>query len=197
MIPTTDNLKEINPELTKALKNFPDLINQWEEKLRALTPYCSVMFPDPLKDADYNVCDTNPSLSDFEYVSYSYDNEQFFELNTVIAFHTMACTEQWLRDPIFNWWPESIPNGEIPFNLIVNFCLGNEAVIKVYGSAGNCIWSEDELMGKLKRIRYQPEKHERRTNFTYLDDTYTGTWEEVYNHLVNLIDLVGTKTKIE
>jgi len=188
MIPTTDNLKEINPELTKALKNFPDLINQWEQKLRAITPYCAVMIPDANEYHD-DMDDEKGAFGGF--LGHTYDTEDLFTTSTVIAFQTMACIEQWLQEKIETDYPESIssnPSQEWPFNLEAKFNINNIATINLYGWNGSCIWSEKELQGNLSVTKF-PE--------TYTHNKYTGTWEEVYNHLVNLIDLVGAKTKIE
>jgi hypothetical protein len=103
MIPTTDNLKEINPELTKALKNFPDLINQWEQKLRAITPYCAVMIPDANEYHD-DMDDEKGAFGGF--LGHTYDTEDLFTTSTVIAFQTMACIEQWLQEKIETDYPE-------------------------------------------------------------------------------------------
>jgi len=186
MIPNTDNLRIINPEIAELAKEFPERIMAWKKKLQELK-YVEFFvvneLPDDVFKEEYQIAEESSFYSfghrdadmgiasqhSYSFSSFNKNADIPFDPDLVISAAAFVTKEQWARQE--SWFGERYNrfNG----SLAINFRLGNKAEI-VYDSVG----CSDEYVIKDDDLLAWPKERL----------TFEGTWEESYNHLVKLIE---------
>ena len=178
MIPTTDNLKGINPELVKIVSEFNANLESWKEKFKNIPFLDFIVIPEIEKFTDNYQLMREPghySHDNFNCIGNFHTDEELIEnVKSGLIFRaaTFLLKPQWIAD---NPWPECYGE-DCPQFMQISFYTDNCATITSTGY-GLVDIVEADLMVK--------------------DYEFSGTWTETFNHLIYIVESAMKNLKIE
>lgn len=160
MIPEITDLKEINPELIRIINHYRERLDRWSWKLDELPVPVSDLSEINDLENQFNSCgrDLDQSRISTEGIFHFKTVRNLAAEGSVMSLFLPCLIEQWITE---SFWPDCLSDNHQPAVMIVDFMIGNKAVVQISNSheEGKLILPKEEL-------------------------ELTGTWSEVFNHLV-------------
>lgn len=172
MIPTTDNLQSINPEIVELAKKFPERIKSWKQKIKELPSIGFIIIPeiDSFREDEHLFDEDGVYGQDYNFHTDEYLMRDIKEKDLILRCCIFLTKPQWRNT---SYWPDCYPegNGHPPVVMASFYGVSSSAEVMIDFPTGYDVQPEDEeLMWPREEIEIQ------------------GNWEEVYNHLVKLTE---------
>ena len=165
MIPEIKEIQDIqtaNPIVHQAIRELPERIKAWEDKVRTISPFVEIFTLRELHPgADGCYIDPHHPINQYHgLMRYGVGDEWpsvFAKEEVIFKAAFFGSVEQWIA---FGVWPDSLDEDDgSPLFLEVDFKLNDRATVGYADHAGTPLWENPE---------------------------FTGTWSETYQHLCKL-----------